>query len=153
MNIDDLIKILQASSAPVVLISGVGLLLLTMTNRLGRSIDRIRTLCDEYKGANKEEIEALKVQINILYQRCQFLRTAIVLAALSIVCVSVIIFVLFSIHVFHINLMALVEVLFETGLLLLIFSLLFFLLDLWAALRSIKIEIEHTLSLKKSSTR
>lgn len=149
MNIDDLIKILQASIAPVVLISGVGLLLLTMTNRLGRAIDRIRHLCDEYKAAAKADAEGLKVQILILYQRCQFLRAAIVLSTLSIVCVSVIIFVLFAIHVLKIDLIALVEVVFELGLVLLIFSLIFFLLDLWAALRSVRIDVEHTLSLDK----
>ena len=35
---------LQVAIGPVILISGVGLLLLTMTNRLGRAIDRARQM-------------------------------------------------------------------------------------------------------------
>ena len=38
------IKFLQACITPVAMISGVGLLLLTITNRLGRVVDRTRQL-------------------------------------------------------------------------------------------------------------
>src|SRR5579859_2639184 len=40
--IHDLIPVLQVAIGPVILISGVGLLLLTLTNRLGRAVDRSR---------------------------------------------------------------------------------------------------------------
>jgi hypothetical protein len=38
------IKFLQACITPVAMISGVGLLLLTITNRLARTVDRTRHL-------------------------------------------------------------------------------------------------------------
>ena len=38
----DLLPILQTAIGPVILVSGVGLLILSMTNRLGRAIDRAR---------------------------------------------------------------------------------------------------------------
>jgi len=38
----EIVPVLQTAISPVVLISGVGLLLLTMTNRLGRIVDRAR---------------------------------------------------------------------------------------------------------------
>ena len=41
MRLTDLVPILQMAIGPVILISGVGLLLLSMTNRLGRAIDSI----------------------------------------------------------------------------------------------------------------
>ena len=44
MRLIDLVPILQMAVGPVILISGVGLLLLSMTNRLGRVIDRSRLL-------------------------------------------------------------------------------------------------------------
>jgi hypothetical protein len=43
----EFIDFLQACITPVALISGVGLLLLTITNRLGRTIDRTRQLVAE----------------------------------------------------------------------------------------------------------
>ena len=146
MNIEALIKILQASIAPVVLISGVGLLLLTMTNRLGRTIDRIRSLCDQFEEIPGRNSAVIKKQIDILYQRCRYLRSSIVLAIACIMCVSTIVIVLFSMHIFQINLISLVEFLFEVGLLALILSLVTFLMEVWAALASVKLEINSTFS-------
>jgi len=148
MDISDLISILQASIAPVVLISGVGLLLLTMTNRLGRTIDRIRHLCDQYEEKPGRNSAVIKQQIDILYRRCRYLRSSIFLAIACIFCVSVIIIVLFSMHLFQINLIMLVEILFGVGVVSLILSLLFFQMEVWDALYSIKLEINHTFSAK-----
>ncbi len=51
MHLTDLVPILQMAIVPVILISGVGLLLLSMTNRLGRLIDRSRALTDAARRA------------------------------------------------------------------------------------------------------
>ena len=42
-----MIPVLQTAIGPMILISGLGLILLTMTNRLGRTIDRVRILTAE----------------------------------------------------------------------------------------------------------
>jgi hypothetical protein len=49
--VNQLIQFLQLSLAPVTLISGVGLLLLSMTNRFARTTDRARGLV---KDARKD---------------------------------------------------------------------------------------------------
>ena len=49
----DLVPVLQTAVSPVVLISGVGLLLLTMTNRLGRIVDRARSLALRLKRSRR----------------------------------------------------------------------------------------------------
>ena len=46
MHLDDIVPFLQLSIGPVIVISGVGLLLLSMTNRYGRVIDRTRFVAD-----------------------------------------------------------------------------------------------------------
>ena len=46
-HLDQILPELRDAIGPVILISGVGLLLLTMTNRLGRAIDRSRQLKQE----------------------------------------------------------------------------------------------------------
>ena len=43
-SVNQLIPNLQVAIGPVIFISGVGLLLLTMTNRFARVIDRTRSL-------------------------------------------------------------------------------------------------------------
>lgn len=51
MSLTQLIPTLQLAIGPVILISGVGLLLLSMTNRFGRIIDRARALNRDLRGA------------------------------------------------------------------------------------------------------
>ncbi|NJK85350.1 MAG: DUF2721 domain-containing protein [Bacteroidales bacterium] len=46
-SIQSFIQFLQSCITPVALISGVGLILLSLTNRLGRTIDRSRMLVVE----------------------------------------------------------------------------------------------------------
>lgn len=143
MAIDNLIRIMQMSIAPCVLISGAGLLLLSMVNRLSRPIDRIRLLCKELKAAPEKEQPVLKEQIAILFKRCVLLQVAIALATASIIGVSLLILILFSVFVFHLYLESTIEFFFSASLLCLILSLVFFLLDIRIALRSIKIEINR----------
>ena len=52
-SLEKIIPMLQVAIGPVILISGIGLLLLTMTNRLGRAIDRARLLKAVTKSAGK----------------------------------------------------------------------------------------------------
>ena len=80
-----LIPILAASIAPVIVISGVGLLLLSMTNRYSKVIDRARELIKDWEGAGDGTRRTLlDEQIHITYRRGRILRTAIILSSVSI---------------------------------------------------------------------
>lgn len=50
IRLPDLLPSLQIAIGPVILVSGVSLLLLSMTNRLGRVIDRARDLSIELRS-------------------------------------------------------------------------------------------------------
>lgn len=71
MNVDATIRLIQLSLSPIALISGAGLLLLSITNRLGRTIDRSRSLLREH-----EHDEELKEQLRILLRRSRLLRNS-----------------------------------------------------------------------------
>ena len=79
-----LVQVLSASIAPCVLISAFGLLLLSLTNRLGRSVDRIRQLCREAPGAEPAEEAELDRQVRLLYRRCKLMRAAVGRNALAL---------------------------------------------------------------------
>lgn len=145
MTVDELIRILQGSVGPVVLISGVALLLLSLTNRLGRLTDRIRLLCQDIKRNSHGDIAYIRNQIELLYSRCKVLRMSIILGITSIVCVSLVIVGLFFIYVFHVEFFHLVKLLFSLSLFSLISSLLLFLKDIFMSLHSLRIEIDETL--------
>jgi len=91
----NLIPILQTAIGPAILISGVGLLLLTMTNRLGRVIDRARTLDAQLPQAAESDRRQIALQLRILWQRARLIRVAILLAGASALAAALLIIVLF----------------------------------------------------------
>jgi hypothetical protein len=143
MENQDLITILQASLTPVVLISGVGLLLLSMTNRIARPLDRIRFLGKELKTSSEKDQSYYLRQIEILYKRCFLLKKAITAAVLSIISISVIILFLFLMKIFALDLSLFIECIFIIGLFALAISLVYFLKDIRESLKSVTIEMER----------
>jgi hypothetical protein len=126
---------LQLAVSPVILISAYGLLLLSMTNRLGRAIDRARQLVRE--GSAKEE------QIAIIARRAVWIRSAIVFTslALALIAAALLVLVLFlSVHL-TINISAVVVLLFTGSIAFLIIGLVYFLLDLFGSLRAMKADL------------
>lgn len=85
------IEFLKSCITPVALISGVGLLLLTITNRFGRTIDRTRSLVAELDHDHINRREAKKDEIKILYLRSKYLRTSIAAITYSVIVSSLII--------------------------------------------------------------
>ena len=143
MNLSELLVVLQTSMAPCVLISGVGLLVLSMTNRLGRPLDRIRALTGELKLADGEQRKILLAEVDILYRRAKLLQTAVTFSVLSIFFVATIIMSLFASATFSIDLVGVIEVLFSASLISLVVSLVFFVWDIQLGLNSIKIELDR----------
>jgi hypothetical protein len=142
LELTTLIQTLQASIAPCVLISGFGFLILTMSNRLGRSIDRIRELKEEMDNAVGVAKKKRKDQIKILYERCKLLQLAITFVICSIFCVSLIVLMVFFSLKFLLPLTVLIEVCFILSMVFLISGLSCFLIDIQRGLNSIKIELE-----------
>ncbi len=144
MGTEELTIILQMSIAPVALISGVGLLLLSMTNRLGRTIDRARALAQQIRAGDAHEHDRLAVQIRILYRRSRILRLSIVFATVSILCASVIVLWLFAMYSFHARLYVLVMILWLLAIASLLASLVLFIHDITVSLGALRLNIgEH----------
>lgn len=141
-GIDQVTRVLQMSISPVALISGVGLLLLSMTNRVGRTTDLIRALTREARTSTPYERDVISAQIRILYQRSNTLSLSIGLAVASILCTSVIIFCLFAISFFRLKLEMLVMALWVGGMAALIVSLGLFLRDNMLILRALRYEVQ-----------
>lgn len=139
-ELPELTQILQVSISPVVVISSVGLILLSMTNRYGRAIDRIRSL-----HSQTEPVAILantKKQIACLYDRCRLLQTAIALAILSILLVSLTIVFLYCTQLFNLELTYLAILSFTVGIVSLVVSLVFFIQDIKLSLKALKIELK-----------
>ncbi len=141
MGPEELVKMLQAAISPVVLISGVGLLLLSMTNRLGRVVDRCRLLSKESRTAPPEVAERIRHQIQLLSGRARLLRNAIVAGSLSILLVGVLILGLFAEVLFKLPITVLLIAVFMGCITSLIVSMVYFLKDLTLSLKALWVEI------------
>jgi hypothetical protein len=136
-----LTAILQASISPVALISGVGLLLLSLTNRFGRTTDRARALHAQIHAAGPGESDSLEVQVRILYRRSKILRASISLAAASILCASLLIAVLFLAYLFRAPVQDAVAMLFGLSFLALVASVVLFIEDVGLSLKALHLEL------------
>src|SRR6266853_1575059 len=134
LSVAQLIPALQTAIGPTILISGVGLLLLTMTNRLARTIDRARTLARELPGASESDYAKSTGQLRILWKRARLIRLSIALASLSALFAAILIIVLFVTAVLQIENVWLICTLFITCLVCLIGSLIVFIHDINLAL-------------------
>lgn len=84
-------EVLKSSISPIALISGVGLLLISLTNRLGRTIDAIRKISKEVADITGAEKQKKTLQLKIIYRRSKLLRNGISFMAFSILNSSLII--------------------------------------------------------------
>ena len=140
-NLTELIPALQVAVAPVILISGVGLLLLSLTNRFGRAVDRARHLQREMDEAGGAVRRVLIDQVVNLYRRAQFIRTAIVLAAVSVLCAALLIVTLFVEVLLKWQTALVIALLFVLCLVALIGSIIAFMLEIRLSLAALKIEL------------
>jgi hypothetical protein len=71
------IPLLQAAVTPCIIISGVGLLVLSMANRFGRPIDRVRALLPEIaRCTNEEEKDHIREEIKVRHKALRALVNA-----------------------------------------------------------------------------
>ncbi|MEM8549320.1 MAG: DUF2721 domain-containing protein [Verrucomicrobiota bacterium] len=71
-------EILSSSTAPVILISGIGLLLLVISNRIVHVSDRLRSIMQSSYSPERER------QVDVLHHRAKILRGSIIALCTSI---------------------------------------------------------------------
>jgi len=141
LTLQQLIPVIQTAVGPVILISGIGLLLLSMTNRFGRVLDRARLLTSDLPAATATKREHLTVQLAILYRRAKIIRLAIILATASLLLAGLLIISLFLAALLQVEAALLVVLCFMLCMASLIASLVVFLLDLQVSLTALRVEL------------
>ena len=142
MQLAELVPVLQVAIGPVILISGVGLIISTMNNRLGRTIDRSRNLLE----ARRQPIDETQrtrhhQQLTILWRRAKILRASITFAAICVLLVAVLIILLFVSAVAQLEMAIVLIDLFVACLASLIASLVLFIWDVNLSLRALGMEM------------
>jgi len=136
-----LVPILTASIAPVIVISGVALLLLSMTNRYTHLTERMRALVKDIESVDDgTRRDSLVEQVRILYRRARILRLAIILDSLSILFVAITVLSLFAEQVLGVGVDYVSVPCFGLSLIALLGSLYFFIRDVGISLSALELE-------------
>ena len=141
MSLSDLIPTIQLAIGPVILISGVGMILLSMTNRFGRVIDRSRQLSRALHCAIESERASIIQQLRILSTRARLVRTGIACGVLSVLLAALLICSLFVGALLQLGIAALTLCLFVFCMVCIIVCLLYFISDINLSLKALSLEM------------
>lgn len=137
------LPVIQLAVTPVILLSGVGALMITLTNRMGRIVDRTRSLAGQVRGAAEPDRDHFNGQLGIMWRRAKLIRLAVTLAALSMLLSCLLVMVIFIDASIHREFGLEMVVIFAASIGCLIASLLAFLRDIWMSLWALGIEVHR----------
>lgn len=143
LTLHELIPVIQTAIGPVILISGVGLLLLSLTNRYGRINDRARSLIRELREAVTAQRAPLRLQLELIERRARLIRMAIILATTSVLLAGLLIIALFSSALLRLEAGVLIVVIFILCIASLVASLVVFLAELQTSLNALEVELKE----------
>jgi hypothetical protein len=144
-DMNELLPIIQLSITPVILISGLGALVISMTTRMGRIVDRSRSLAGlvrEAKGAERTHIEN---QLEILFRRARLMRLAMTLVTLSIFTSGLLIMLLFVGGLAKITLSNVILGVFMLSVVFMLAGMVAFIRDVFVSLQALNLEVIRAL--------
>lgn len=142
-SLSSLLPIIQLAITPVILISGMGALMITLTNRMARIVDRTRELAEEIPDADSDERRHLEDQLHIMWARSLMMRRAVTCNGLSMLLACLLIVALFGAGMFDWNMKVVVLGLFAASILMLTASLVDFLRDIFVSLHALHLQVER----------
>ena len=137
----DIGQVIQLAVAPVFLLSGIGIILTVLTNRLARVIDRARRLEEAARSASGKPLEEQRGELLVMAQRARLMNRAITLSTGSALLVAVVVVLLFLGALLDFNATLPVAGLFILAMLCLIWALLLFLREVFLAIKALKIGV------------
>lgn len=135
----DIVHLIQSAVAPVFLLSGVGVTLGVLTNRLARIVDRARFLEQHHvqDEVARSESTSTADSLRVLARRAHYINIAIVLCTVSALLVSLVVMSLFTSAFIPLNLSAAIAILFVLAMICLTASFVAFLIETRIAMRSL----------------
>jgi len=143
MPTSSVVQILTGSIAPVIVISGVGLVLLSISNRYGRALDRARALLKQIEEGDAAAASAIRLdeQLQRTYRRAKLLRLSMMYGSASIFFVSLTILALFAEYILNVGVDYFALPCFALCLLCLVVSLYYSIRDITVSMGALELEI------------
>lgn len=143
---DKILPLIQLSITPVILISGLGALALSMTNRMGRIVDRTRSLAALLRQEKGDEEHAhLEHQMRILFRRAKIMRLGMTLVTTSMFISGLLILLLFVSQVARVEMSGVVLGAFVASIVAMLAGLGAFIRDVFLSLHALQLEVGRAL--------
>jgi hypothetical protein len=134
--------VIQLSVAPVFLLTGIGALLSVMTNRLGRVVDRARTLESRVSPTGPPPDSMTTWELGVLSRRAKLIGQSITLCTITALLVAAVIAMLFLGAFLGLNPSTGVALVFIAAMVGLFLGLLLFLREIFLATSTLRIGLE-----------
>lgn len=138
-GITDIAHVIQLAVAPVFLLTGVGAILSVLVNRLGRVVDRFRTLEGSLSSVKDAALLSVQTEMTKLSTRARMIHWAIGLCTGCALLVCMVIATLFVGSITGVEMPSVIAILFILAMLALVAGLLFFLREIALAKGSIHV--------------
>ena len=142
-TLNSFLPIIQLAITPVILISGMGALMITLTNRMARIVDRTRVVAESMSAALPEDRRHLESQLDIMWRRALLIRRAVTTNGLSMLLSCLMVVAIFISAMLGWRLHIVMLGLFSASILLLIASLVDFLRDIFVSLHALHLQVER----------
>ena len=139
IEVVDIAHAIDLAVAPVFLLSGIGVLLGVLTNRLARIVDRARKVEESLRQATVAAHDDGREQLRVAASRAKFINVSITLGTIAALLVALVVAVLFASTFVPLNLAGPVAVLFVLAMAALVGALLSFLLEVRIAIAALRI--------------
>lgn len=139
IEVVDIAHAIDLAVAPVFLLSGIGVLLGVLTNRLARIVDRARKVEESLRQATVAAPDDGREQLRVAARRAKFINVSITLGTVAALLVALVVAVLFASTFVPLNLAGPVAVLFVLAMAALVGALLSFLLEVRIAIAALRI--------------
>jgi hypothetical protein len=139
IEVVDIAHAIQLAVAPVFLLSGIGVLLGVLTNRLARIVDRARKVEESLRQAVAAAADESRSQLRVAARRARLINISITLSTIAALLVALVIALLFASTFVPINLAGSVAVLFVLAMGALVGALMSFLLEVRVAIDALRI--------------
>lgn len=136
-------SMLSNSLTPITLISGVGLIMLCMTNRYNHSTDRIRQLIKKREDLGLAGEPDIDHEIKLIFRRASYLRRSMLCLSLSAVCSGLLVATNIVSHFSETSFVVISSLLLIAALLLIVLSTAFFSAEIGVSLHALGMAVKH----------
>lgn len=143
LQTENVAHIIQLALGPVFLLSGVGITLSMLTQRLSRIVDRARTLEDRREGTVKEDkLKQIDRDLRVILRRARYINSAIALCTTSALLTALVVTLLFASAFTPMSVGGVIAVMFVASMVCLSTAFLMFLIEVRIATNTLRIGVQ-----------